>query len=352
MTQNLVLWFEDVGRGSVNLVGGKCASLGEMCRIGVSVPPGFAVTTAAYDAFMERTGNLREIEQYLKGNAAGPKTIADFEEVGSTIRWIIESAEMPVDLKEAIGRGYQELCGRCGLQNVPVAVRSSGVAEDMPTASFAGQYDSYLNVRGPEDVLDNVKKCWASMFTARCISYRVHIGLGVLAGSISVAVQKMVNARSAGVAFTVNPNTGDRSKVVIEGNWGVGESVVQGIATPDIFTVHKETLELLDVRISQKKKQYTLTWKGTAEENVPLDRQSMPCLATEEGLKIAEGAKRIESHYGLPIDIEWAIDNDLPFPQNVFLVQARPVTAMAAEKSATDKALDMVMSRLFRPITT
>ena len=346
--QPFILWFEEFGREEVKRVGGKCASLGEMVRIGIPVPPGFAVTTEAYDAFVRERGADKEIEEYLKKFPEGPQTLAEFEEVSQTLRQIIASKEMLEDIKGAVGQAYDALSQRCGVADLPVAVRSSGVAEDMPTASFAGQYESYLNVRGKDDLLDKVRLCWASMFSTRGISYRVKKGMGVLAGSISVAVMKMVSGRSAGVGFTVHPSTGDDARVVLEGNWGLGEAVVQGIVTPDTFVVNKENLVLEEERISKKLRQIALTHGGTEQQDIPPEKRCVACLTNEEAVKIAEYAKSAELHYGVPLDIEWVVDLDLPFPQNTFLVQARPVTAIPKKKTPAERLVDLILSRSYR----
>ncbi len=348
MAGKWVLWFEEFGREDTNWVGSKCANLGEMAKIGIPVPPGFAVTTEAYDQFLAETGADKAIDQYLTKFPEEPKTLAEYEEVSQTIGGIILSREIPKDLQDAVCQAYDALCQKCNIADVPVAVRSSGVAEDLPTASFAGQYETFLNVRGKEDLLKSIKDCWASLFTTRAISYRIRNKLSVLAGSISVAVQKMVNVRAAGVGFTIHPTTGDDTKVVLEGNWGAGESVVQGTVTPDRYIVDKETLELAEKKISQKMKQIVLKAKGTEEEDVPPDKQSVACLTDEEALSIAQFAKSVEVHYGCPQDIEWAVDWDFSFPQNTFLVQCRPVTAIVQKKSATEQILDLMLSRLYR----
>jgi pyruvate,water dikinase len=340
-----ILWFEEFGREDTKRVGSKCANIGEMAKIGISVPPGFAVTTETYDEFLAQTGAGQRIEQYLIRLPEGPQTPADHEEASQTIAGIILTTEMPKDLENAVSQAYDELCQKCQISDVAVAVRSSGVAEDLPTASFAGQYETYLNVRGKDDLLEKIRRCWASLFTKRAISYRIQNKLPVLAGSISVAVQKMVNVRSAGVGFTIHPTTGDDTKIVLEGNWGAGESVVQGTVTPDRFIVDKHTLTLTEKNISQKMRQIVLKERGVEEEDVPPDKQSVPCLTDEEALRIAELAKSVELHYGSPQDIEWAVDRDFPFPRNTFLVQTRPVTAIVKKKTS-ELIVDSMLRRL------
>jgi len=294
---------------------------------------------------MASEGVFDEIRQLLDLSEE-LSSIKEFEDASLLIRQLIESKQLSANLANIIGQAYKMLCGNCNIDDVHVAVRSSGVAEDMPTASFAGQYDSYLNIKGVDDVLENVKKCWSSMFTARCMHYRKHNGLSILDGSISVAIQKMATAEAAGVCFTVNPNTGDRSKIVIEGNWGAGESVVQGIVNPDIFVIDKQTLKVLETKINTKLKQYSLKENGTEIEDIPSDKQTESCLKEEEAQKIAEIAKSLEEYYGAPQDIEWVIDRDLKFPKNVFLVQSRPITAISEKKDSAEKIVDLMLSRL------
>ena len=343
-----VVSLDSVCKTDTRLVGGKCANLGEMIKLGVRVPPGFAVTTEAYNFFLDETGAGEEINLYLREFPEVPKGLAEMDEVSQAIRGIIISREIPKAVQKAICHEYEGLCKSCGIVNLPVAVRSSGVAEDMPTASFAGQYDSYLNVRGEEDLLENVRLCWSSAFNMRCISYRIQNKLEVLGGSISTAVQKMVNSRAAGVGFTIHPVTGDDTRIILEGNWGVGESVVQGVVSPDIFVIDKETLTLEDKEISTKLRQYSFKTTGTEEEDVPLEKQGLACIGDEEAIKIAEFARFVELQYGLPIDIEWAVDSDLLFPDSVFLVQARPVTVIVQKKNVSEHILDQMINRLHR----
>ncbi|MBC8274354.1 MAG: hypothetical protein H8E40_05215 [Chloroflexi bacterium] len=347
MAKKEILWFEELGKEARSLAGSKNANIGEMIKLGVPVPCGFAVTTEAYDKFLAATGAGKLMEQCLAKFPKGPQTVAEYEELSRTMGQIILTTEMPNDLQNAITKAYDALCEGCEVIDLPVAVRSSGVAEDLPMTSFAGQYETFLNVRGKEDLLDKIEMCWASLFTTRAISYRILNNLPVLAGSMSVGVQKMVNARAAGVCFTIHPTTGDDTNVVLEGNWGIGESVVQGTVTPDRYIINRERLTLEEKKISRKTKQVVLRQRGTVEEDVPADKQSESCLTDEEAVKIAELAIALEFHYDTPQDIEWAVDRDFLFPKNVFLLQTRPVTAVA-KKSATEQILDLMLNRLTR----
>jgi phosphoenolpyruvate synthase (EC 2.7.9.2) len=220
------------------------------------------------------------------------------------------------------------------LKDVYVAVRSSATAEDLPGASFAGQQETYLNVRGEEEVLESVRKCWSSLFTPRAIFYRTEKGFRHEKVLISVAIQKMVNSRSAGVMFTLHPVTGDRNIIVIESVWGLGEAIVSGAVSPDHFEVDKNTLKIVVKNIVKKEVEYVRDPKTgkTVHAKVPPERQEAPSLTDEEVMELAKIAKRIEQHYGTPQDIEFAVDRDLPFPQNLFIVQSRPETVWSMKE--------------------
>lgn len=343
----LILFFDECCRDDTPLVGGKCANLGEMLKMGAPVPPGFAITTRMYETFLDCTGAGKRLQDFAGKIPSTPTTIPEFDEIGSQLAGIITETELPKQMATDISDAYEQFSEKLGLQSPSVAVRSSGVAEDSASASFAGQYDSYLNVIGTEAVLDGVRRCWASAFTARCISYRLHKGFDLLPGAISVAVQKMVKSRSAGVGFTANPNTGERNKIVIEGNWGTGESVVQGMSNVDIFSINKETFALIEKSINRKTKQVLLLESGTSEQPIAEDQQTAACLDDQEVRSLAEHARRLEDHYGVPLDIEWAVDRELGFPENIFIVQARPITAIAEQRSTTDILLDLALTRLF-----
>ena len=337
--EKLILWFEELGKEDIPLVGGKNANLGEMTKAGIPVPPGFAITAYAYQKFLKETGIAEKIYQTIKETVTDPNDPKQYEEASKRVRQIIESTPMPKEIEEAIRNAYAELSKKTRMVDVFVAVRSSATAEDLPGASFAGQQETYLNVRGADELLEKTIKCWSSLFTPRAIFYRTQKGFRHEDVLISVGVQKMVNAKAAGVAFTINPVTGDPSQIVIEGNWGLGESVVSGAVTPDDYIVDKETLKVIDKRIAKKTVEYIRdpeTGK-TIHAEVPPERQNQPCLTDEEILRLAELAKRIEGHYGRPQDIEWAIDKDLPFPENVFIVQSRPETVWSVKAPPTEE---------------
>ncbi|QOJ78077.1 phosphoenolpyruvate synthase [Infirmifilum lucidum] len=332
----IILWFEELSKEDVPIVGGKNANLGEMIKAGIPVPPGFAVTAYAYKRFIEETGIRDKIYEILRSRVpAGAAKPEDYMEASKEIRELIESAPMPEDIEEEIRKAYRDLGKRVGKKEEFVAVRSSATAEDLPDASFAGQQETYLNVRGEDDVVSKVKKCWSSLFTPRAIFYRESKGFEHEKVLISVAVQKMVNSKSAGVMFTLHPVTGERDKIVIEGHWGLGEAVVSGKVTPDEWVVDKRTMQIIQRNIVEKRIELVRdpqTGK-TVEREIEPSRRNAPSLSDEEVLRLAELAVKIEQHYGRPMDIEWAVDRDLPFPESVFIVQARPETVWSVKEA-------------------
>ncbi|MEM3394909.1 MAG: phosphoenolpyruvate synthase [Nitrososphaerota archaeon] len=332
--QKLVLWFEELRKEDVPLVGGKCANLGEMISADIPVPPGFAITAYAYKKFIEETKIAEKIYDILDETIKDPKDPKQYEEASKKIRALIEATAMPKSIEEEIVKAYRELNKKVGLKEVFVAVRSSATAEDLPGASFAGQQETYLNIRGEKELLESVRKCWSSLFTPRAIFYRTEKGFRHERVLISVAVQKMVNSRSAGVMFTLHPVTGDRSKIVIESVWGLGEAIVSGAVTPDHFEVDKESLKITLKNIAKKTVEYIRDPRSgkTIHAEVPLDRQDAPSLTDEEVIELARIARRIEEHYGVPQDIEFAVDRDMPFPSNLFIVQSRPETVWSMKE--------------------
>jgi pyruvate,water dikinase len=333
-SQELILWFDELSKEDASLVGGKNANLGEMLRIGIPIPPGFAITTHAYRKFTEETGIVQIIYRMLEETITDPNNPKQHENASNKIRSLIESTPIPGYISEAIREAYRELCRRTETVNLAVAVRSSATAEDTPEASFAGQQETYLNVSGDVNLLEKVVKCWSSLFTPRAISYRIQKNLRHADVLISVGVQKMVDAKVAGVMFTINPVTGDRNQIVIEGSWGLGESVVSGVVTPDRFLVDKNSMRILEKKIAKKMVEYVRdpVTQEIVHVEVPLDKQEAPCLTDEEILELTELGKRIEEHYGKPQDIEWTIDRNLRFPEGIFIVQSRPETVWGVKK--------------------
>lgn len=328
-----ILDFEDVHKGSLALVGGKNAGLGEMIRAGVRVPPGFAVTTDCYRNFITEAGIKEKVAGILLD--LPHDEVSSLDRAGDEVQKLIHGAQMSDEVQSEIGEAYSRLCETCQVDDLPVAVRSSATAEDLPGASFAGQQDTYLWVKGVDPVIENVKRCWASLFTPRAISYRIKNNFPHEQVLISVGVQKMVNARAAGVMFTINPTNGDPSKVVIEGSWGLGETVVSGSVNPDKIVVDKVVMETSERTISTKHIEcvYDINTGGVINADVEPDMQCVCCLEDQEVKELVKTGKKIEAHYGFPMDIEWAIDKDFPFPENMFIVQARPETVWSRRKS-------------------
>lgn len=334
--EKLIIWFEDLRKEDIPLVGGKNANLGEMLQAGIPVPPGFAVTAYAYNKFITKTGLAEKIYKTIEETVTAVSNPQQFEKASKEIRKLIEAIPMPRDIETAIRKAYTILSKRTKSAKVLVAVRSSATAEDLPDASFAGQQETYLNVAGTKELTEKTVKCWSSLFTPRAIFYRTEKSFKHEQVLISVGVQEMINAKAAGVIFTINPVTGESDQIIIEANWGIGESVVSGSITPDNYVVDKKTLKILKKRIATKTVEYIRDPKTskTIHADVPADRQEQQCLTDEEITRLSELAKRIEEHYaGYPQDIEFAIDRNLPFPENVFIVQSRPETVWSLEKA-------------------
>ena len=346
--------FKNLDKTALPQVGGKNASLGELINSGIRVPPGFAVTTDSYLSFITITGIKDEIQNIISD--LKPNDIDSLNSTSEKIQKLIIDKPLPDEIRSSISDGYKALCTSCEVENLPVAVRSSATAEDLPNASFAGQQDTYLWIQNPNKVIDKVQRCWASLWTARAIDYRIKNNFPHDKVLISVGVQKMVNARSAGVMFTLNPTDGDLSKVVIEGSWGLGETVVSGTVNPDKYVVDKIIMETTDKKISTKHIEciYDPHKDETVEAPVHEEMQGLSCLDDKEIKELVKMAKKIERHYGRPMDIEWSLDKDLSFPDNLFIVQARPETvwsqrekkSVLGKKSGYQLLMDQAMKRI------
>jgi len=326
----LVLWFDQIGIEDVPLVGGKSASLGEMTRrTKAPVPNGFATTAKAFRLFVDRNNLKARVEKALSV-LKDPNDTQTLSKVGHDIREMFIQAKVPDELKSAIVAAYHQLELMKGVgQNPSVAIRSSATAEDLPDASFAGQQETYLNVNGPDGVVDSVKMCYASLFTDRAIFYRVQKGFDHMAVALSAAVQLMVYSKASGVAFTLDVSTGDRSVILIEGSWGLGEYVVQGKVTPDEFVVRKSDLAIVKKEIPVKKIMLVRSKKGgTVEEQVPLEKQKSPVANDNQVKELARYCVAIEEHYKKPMDIEWALDER---DDKIYILQARPETVWSTK---------------------
>ncbi|HEX6678078.1 MAG TPA: PEP/pyruvate-binding domain-containing protein [Actinomycetes bacterium] len=332
-------------------VGGKGASLGELVAAGVRVPPGFVVTTAAFERAVAALDPDRSIVREVAG--LDPDDHDTVASVTAGVRERVRSAPLPDELAAEIAAAYHAL-GREGDPGgaalavaarrdaaVPVAVRSSATAEDSAEASFAGLQDTYLWVRGEDAVVDRVRACWASLYSVESVSYRRRRGLPEEAMAMAVVVQRMVDARCSGVMFTRSPTTGDRSVVAIEASWGLGSAVVSGLVTPDTYVANKVTGELLERTVASKRRQHRPdpAGRGVADAEVPEPLRDRPCLSDEEVGALLRAARRVEEHYGSAQDVEWAIAAE---PDGgLFLLQSRPETvwsSRAAEPVATPKA--------------
>lgn len=338
-TTSMVLWFDDINKEDVPLVGGKSASLGEMTsRTQVPVPYGFATTAHAYRYFIEKTG-LGEKIAALIAELDDVEDSRKLRDVTAAIRQAIMGAHMPAELAAEIAAAYRELAKKAGEANPYVAVRSSATAEDLPDASFAGQQDTYLNVQGEEEVIERVKECYASTFTDRAVYYRVKKEFDHLEVALSAVVQMMVFSRAAGVMFTVDVATGNDTSIFIEGSWGLGEYVVQGTVTPDSYLVRKSDRTIEQRSIHEKPVMLVRKVGGGCEEQkVPADMAKVSVLTDQQIQELAGYAIDIEKHYGSYMDIEWGIDER---NGKLWILQARPETVWSRRnktKSATDDA--------------
>jgi len=332
---DLVSDLKNVKKEMVSIAGGKGANLGELISLGVRVPPGFVITSYAYKYFIEYNKLYDKIKEILESENLDSEEGA--ERASEKIKSLILSSPIPPDLQQAILSYYDSLVKLVG-KEVLVAVRSSATAEDIEEASFAGQQDTYLNV-SREELLSAVKKVWASLYNTRAIVYRKSKGIDQLSVSMAVVVQKMVNSRSAGVMFTLHPANGDKNYIVIESNWGLGETVVGGKVTPDEIVIEKSTLKIVEKRVSHKVIKIVYNQQTKSNEVIELRGQEADTISIsdEEAIELAKMALKIEEHYKRPMDIEWAIDADLKFPDNIFIVQARPETYWSSKKQVQEK---------------
>jgi len=337
-----VITFDSLAEEFKPVVGGKCASLGTMSQAGLPVPPGFAVTTAVYADAKAASGTRAEILDLIAGIDLDDG--AQLSDVAAKTRAIVAAWPMPADAEVQIREQYAALCAHCEVEDIPVAVRSSATSEDSPDASFAGEHDTYLWVRGADAVLEKIRACWASLYTDRAIAYREEMGYHHDDVDMSVAVQKMVHPRAAGVAFTLDPTNGDRSGICIDAAWGFGEGVVSGDITPDNFLVDKVMWHINRRTISPKAHAYRLAEDRIHRVELDEATANAPSLTDVEIVAIAKLARTAEKHYGCPQDIEWAIDQDLPPGADVVLLQARPETVWSKKTKKISTGADQMAS--------
>ena len=309
-----ILWFNELNKNHNDLVGKKCANLGEMSKLGLRVPPGFAISLDGYHLFLKKTGIDEKIRVTI--NKYRDQLEQNVKEASDVLKDLFRFTPMPREMEKEIKKQYKKLCDLAKEQDVAVAVRSSGIV------SMPGQMDTYLNVCGADQVVEKIRYVWGSAFSVRAIMYRHNKGLPPTTTPIGIAVIKLICARSAGVLLTVIPTTADKTKVIIEGNWGLGEIVVSGESKPDTFIVDKAKLEIEEM-INLKPKRVVCGLQGTTMEDVPFESQNISCLKPEEIKKMVEIACFVENHFGEPQDMEWVIDPSLTFPENIFWVQTR-----------------------------
>ncbi|MFP4118764.1 MAG: phosphoenolpyruvate synthase [Candidatus Woesearchaeota archaeon] len=350
-----VLWFDQLGIEDVPLVGGKNASLGEMYSSlnneGVNVPNGFAVTAYAYNYLLDHTNIRQKIQDVLSD--LDTTDLKNLRERGAKVRKLIREAKFPDELRDTIIEGYENLCKQYG-EHTDVAVRSSATAEDLPDASFAGQQETYLNIKGSDELIQACKKCFASLFTDRAISYRVDKGFDHFSIGLSIGVQKMVRSdkASSGVMFSIDTETGFKDSIFITGAYGLGENVVQGAVNPDEFYVFKPTLRegyksIISKKVGSKAIKMVYDYGGnktTKNVDVDITHRRQFCVSEEEVLTLAKWAQRIEDHYSeqaghfKPMDMEWAKDG---ITGELFIVQARPETVQSVRDMTTLKTFEL-----------
>jgi pyruvate,water dikinase len=303
------------------VVGGKAVGLGSLLREGLHVPPGFALGTHAYREFVSETGLDGKIRALLQG----ADSLEAQAEASERIRLLFEERELKGPLREELTRAYEALDG--GGQP-PVAIRSSAISEDAAEASFAGEHETYLWIQGPDAVARAVVRCWASLFTPQALAYFRRVGLRADETAMGVVVQTMVAAEAAGVMFTIDPVTGDRSQIAIEGSFGLGEAVVAGEVTPDRYAIDKVTLEIRARTLAVKHIAYRFDLEHSQVRlvDVPEEQHQLACLSDDEAIELASLGKRVERALGSPQDVEWAIGPGVQGPREVFLLQTRPET--------------------------
>ncbi|HSV41851.1 MAG TPA: PEP/pyruvate-binding domain-containing protein, partial [Methanomassiliicoccales archaeon] len=324
----------ELGKDDIPIAGGKAANLGELVSAGFNVPSGFVLTTASYDYFV-KSHHLEDKVNALMAEVDVNSEVS-LKKVSAEVRALFENIPIPSDLFDEVLHHYQKMWR--GKEPGLVAVRSSATAEDLPTASFAGQQDTYLNVGSDEDLIDKVKKCWSSLFTPRAIAYRVSKGFDHSKIKLAVVVQKMVHSDVSGIMFTVDPNS-EKPHIIIEAGYGLGEAIVGGQVTPDTYVLDKFHDKIINKKISKQ------TWKlvrgktgNTVQEKIPEKAQKSQKLDDEKILALGKVGKDIEVHYDRPMDIEWCLEDG-----EIFVVQARPVTTLKTnngEKMSTAKTAE------------
>jgi pyruvate,water dikinase len=323
--------------------GGKSSTLGELIAAEIPVPPGFAVSTTAFAAFVAEAGLEGAIAGAIERVPAG-----DMDALAAASRVIAEemrSAPVPAAVRDEVARRYGELAEAAGDDEPPVAVRSSALGEDSQEATFAGQQETYLWVRGAGHVCDAMRDCWVSLYSPTAISYRARLGDAAEAPAMGVAVQLMVDAEVSGVMFTCNPVSGDPSMVAVNASWGLGLAVVGGEVTPDDYLVSKVTREVVRERVNPKRVEYVPAPGGAVRREIPAERSEVACLDEARLAALVDVGKRVERYFGSHQDIEWAIARGGELPDSLFVVQSRPVSGTRApeKRGRSSSAIELVM---------
>jgi len=326
----LTIRFDEAASLDTKLVGGKAHGLATMTQAGMPVSPGFTVSTKAYHQYLDAAGLREKISGLLE--LVDRHSIEALSDAERAIGGWFEAGTFPEALHANVHEAYSHLCADVGIENVSVAVRSSATAEDAEGASFAGEYDTFVGISGAGDVERYLRKCWASAFTGRSMAYAWKNGISPLEVEMAVVVQKTVRARAAGVMFTLSPLTGDRSRIVIEAAYGLGLSVVGGEVTPDRYVVAKIGGEILDRVVGEKQVEY-LT--GHAATPVDEERRKQLCLRDAEVMELAHLGKALERKHQRPVDVEFAVDTELPSGRGIVLLQCRPETYWSSRHAAT-----------------
>jgi pyruvate, water dikinase len=342
--KRLTIWYEEMDGNDYPLVGKKNANLGEMIKAGIPVAPGFAITIHANDKFITEMGIKEQLARKLP--ELGEVTYETAREASDFAMKLIEKATLPPNLEEAILSEYRKLCDKYPGSICPVAVRSSG------SVSMPGQMETYLNICGENDFIDYVKKCWASAYNVEAIMYRMNKGMPFLF-NIGVGIPKMVNSRVSGIIFTINPVNGDPSKISIDASYGLGEAVVSGIVTPDTYLIDKITMEPIKTIMGSKEIQCVYRKDGSDIVQVPVLEESrcVQCLNRQEMLELARVGKLIEDYYGKAYDIEFGIDADMSFPENIIILQVRPESVWSKKvvqqrTTASKNPMELILSQL------
>ena len=333
-----IAWVDEVAPDeAIAVCGAKMGRLAELFRAGVNLPKGFTVTVEAFRRHWHHAG-LDEVADAALGGLRAGAGPAEIEAAAGAIRAELAGRDLGADLAALIADAYEDLSSRCFEINVPTAVRSSAIGEDSGTASFAGIFDTYLGVSGPDRVLDAVRRCWASLFNARAVAYRLRAGTHYRDMPMAVGVIELIHARASGVAFSAHPVTGKTDRVVIETSWGWGEAVVQGLVTPDHVEVGKADGRVLKYQVADKTvvSAFDYAVGRVIETEMPARLVSRRVLDEEQVAAITDAVLAVERHYGYPVDVEWVLDRHRREGEPVCIVQARPVTVATAQAAPTD----------------